>query len=367
MYEIKILFKNILVSGESLKIGCLYAIALFLTSFLSAIINIHFSNSMNKLTFRIKTVIIHVIYNKVQTNSLLEINKQNTKIGLFYVFQALLVKLNELNKYSIGQVVNYMSIDTDSVVNAFPSFHAFWSLPLQICISLYLLYSQIGLSFLVGVVFILILIPINKVISDYIGKVQSKLMFFKDLRVKLMTEFLYGIRVIKFYSWEAYFLKRINEIREKELQQLKAKKYLDAGCVYFWACTPILMSVATFTTYVLVGNTLSPSKVFTSLALFNMLINPLNSFPWVINGLVQAWVSLKRIQEFLGLENLSWLTYYSFNELSVISINPGLCIDIRDAQFYWKKSDNATNGSLESLPKIVLDQINIKVKRGKSC
>lgn len=258
-----------------------------------------------------------------------------------------------------------MSIDTDSVVNAFPSFHSFWSLPLQICISLYLLYSQIGLSFLVGVVFILVLIPINKVISDYIGKVQTKLMLFKDLRVKLMTEFLHGIRVIKFYSWEAYFLKRINEIREEELQQLKAKKYLDAGCVYFWACTPILMSVATFTTYVLVGNTLSPSKVFTSLALFNMLINPLNSFPWVINGLVQAWVSLKRIQEFLGLENLNWLTYYSFNELSVISINPGLCIDIRDSQFYWKKGAAATAVGLEASPKIVLDQINIKVKRGK--
>ena len=102
-----------------------------------------------------------------------------------FIFKAVLVKLNELNKYSIGQVVNYMSIDTDSVVNAFPSFHSFWSLPLQICISLYLLYSQIGISFLVGVVFILVLIPINKVISDYIGKVQTKLMFFKDLRVKV--------------------------------------------------------------------------------------------------------------------------------------------------------------------------------------
>jgi ATP-binding cassette subfamily C (CFTR/MRP) protein 10 len=179
-----------------------------------------------------------------------------------------------------------------------------------------------------------------------------------------MTEFLYGIRVIKFYSWESYFINRINEIREKELEQLKAKKYLDAGCVYFWACTPILMSVATFTTYILIGNMLSPSKVFTSLALFNMLINPLNSFPWVINGLIQAWVSLKRIQEFLNLENLNWLTYYSFNELSVISINPGLCIDIRNSQFYWKKSVDSNAGNLDPLPKIVLHQINLKVKRG---
>ncbi len=86
-------------------------------------------------------------------------------------------------------------------------------------------------------------------------------MIFKDKRVKLMTEFLQGIRIIKFFSWEKYFLFRINELREKELSQIKAKKYLDAGCVYFWATTPILMSVFTFITYVLLGNKLTPAKV----------------------------------------------------------------------------------------------------------
>lgn len=77
----------------------------------------------------------------------------------------------------------------------------------------------------------------------------------------MMTEFLHGIRVIKFYTWETYFFNKISKIRESELKQLRAKKYLDAFCVYFWACTPILMSVLTFTTYVLLGNQLTPSKV----------------------------------------------------------------------------------------------------------
>lgn len=83
-----------------------------------------------------------------------------------------------------------------------------------------------------------------------------------------MTEFLEGIRVIKFYSWERYFLNRIDRVREKELSQLRTKKYLDAGCVYFWATTPILMSVFTFATYVYVGNKLTPSKV--SARLYNI-------------------------------------------------------------------------------------------------
>jgi ATP-binding cassette, subfamily C (CFTR/MRP), member 10 len=108
----------------NLKDGCYYAIALFLTTLIGSIINIHFTNSLNKLCLRIKTALITLIYRK-----------------------AVVVRLDQLNKYSTGQIVNYMSIDTDSVVNAFPSFHSFWSLPFQICITLYLLYSQIGISF----------------------------------------------------------------------------------------------------------------------------------------------------------------------------------------------------------------------------
>jgi hypothetical protein len=41
--------------------------------------------------------------------------------------------------------------------------------------------------------------------------------------------------------------------------------------------------------------------VFTSLALFNVLIAPLNAFPWVVNGVVEALVSLRRIQTYLLL------------------------------------------------------------------
>ena len=53
------------------------------------------------------------------------------------------------------------------------------------------------------------------------------------------------------------------------------------------------------------------SQVFTSMALFNILISPLNAFPWVINGLMEAWVSTKRIQAFLKLGELDWDKYYS--------------------------------------------------------
>ena len=76
-------------------------------------------------------------------------------------------------------------------------------------------------------------------------------------------------------------LLQIREAREGELQALTVEKYLDALCVYFWAATSILTSIITFTLYALLGYHLTADVVFTSLALFNVLIVPLNGFPWV--------------------------------------------------------------------------------------
>lgn len=102
-------------------------------------------------------------------------------------------------------------------------------------------------------------------------------------------------------------------MRDKELRYLKGRKYLDALCVYFWATTPVLISILTFGTYVLLGNRLTAATVFTSMALLNMLIAPLNAFPWVLNGITEAWVSIKRIQRLVDVSFRKFL--YSWNSL----------------------------------------------------
>lgn len=78
-----------------------------------------------------------------------------------------------------------MSTDTDRVVNFCPSFHAFWSLPFQVGVSLYLLHMQVGLAFLAGLGFAILLIPINKWLASKIGQLSTEMMLQKDSRVKV--------------------------------------------------------------------------------------------------------------------------------------------------------------------------------------
>jgi ABC-type multidrug transport system fused ATPase/permease subunit len=88
--------------------------------------------------------------------------------------------------------------------------------------------------------------------------------------------------------------------RENELKQLAIRKYLDALCVCTWALTTSLFAASTFGLMSWWGQPLSPATVIVCLSLFSILINPLNSLPWVLNGVVEAWVSADRLAAFLS-------------------------------------------------------------------
>ncbi|XP_069682959.1 ATP-binding cassette sub-family C member 10 [Periplaneta americana] len=335
--------------SEALHEGYLYAAGLFAVTLIGALCNTHFSFLMQEVGLKIRGALVTTVYRKTLTLS-------NTV----------------LSKFSIGEIVNFMSTDTDRIVNSCPSFHAFWSIPFQIGVSFYLLYLQVGVAFVAGVAFTIILIPINKFIASKIGELSTKLMSQKDERVKVMAEILRGIRVIKFHVWEDHFIEKIGNLRELELKYLRGRKYLDALCVYFWATTPVLISIFTFVTYVCLGNKLTAATVFTSVALLNMLIGPLNAFPWVLNGLTEAWVSIKRLQRLLELPDMDLANYYTpmpddNSELAVFVKNGSFRygLDAEENQVTETQNKNEESESVQAPIKFLLTNITFTITKGQ--
>lgn len=70
---------------------------------------------------------------------------------------------------------------------------------------------------------------------------QVEQMKFKDSRIKLMSEILGGIKVLKLYAWEASFLQQVEGIRQDELRLLRRAAYLHAISIFTWICTPFLV------------------------------------------------------------------------------------------------------------------------------
>ncbi|BHF60315.1 Multidrug resistance-associated protein 7 [Sparganum proliferum] len=227
-------------------------------------------------------------------------------------------------------------------------------------VALALLYLQLGISCLVGVAFLFILLPINRYVANRIGKYSSDLMYHKDIRVKFISELLLSMTTVKLACLEFPMSQKILGARKFELKALRGQKLLDACCVFLWAACPALLAGFTFATFVALGNELRPAEIFTSLALLNMLITPLNAFPWVINGVMEALVSARRICRLFDLpesqtRELSYITPASANpafeeesqeytvdamtKKELVPPDNSFKLFICAERFYWKTSE----------------------------
>jgi len=235
---------------------------------------------------------------------------------------------------STGQVVNMMSNDTMQL-QRFLQFVGFTSIaPLQIIISLYLIWKQVGNAMWVGVFYMIVLMPINMWVFAVVGKMRRKVLKHSDARVKMMNEILTGIRIIKFYAWERPFGKEVEMVRGKEMDALTKMSYVVAvGFSIVLLSTPIIQPIIVFVTYVNIQDQpLTAATAFTTVALFNLMRFPFAFMPMGLLQFIQSMISLKRLERYLGLPELN---PYVLDEGDS---EPG-SITIQDGSFGWIDPD----------------------------
>uniref|UniRef100_A0A8C6PXB0 ABC-type glutathione-S-conjugate transporter n=1 Tax=Nothobranchius furzeri TaxID=105023 RepID=A0A8C6PXB0_NOTFU len=292
------------------------------------------------LTALLQTLILHRHF---QYCFITGMNVRTALIGAIYR-KALVITNAAKRSSTVGEIVNLMSVDAQRFMDLTTFLNMLWSAPLQIMLALYFLWQNLGPSVLAGVAVMVMLIPLNAFIAMKTRAYQVEQMQYKDERIKLMNEILNGIKVLKLYAWENSFKDRVLAIRQKELNVLRKTAYLGALSTMAWTSAPFLVALTSFAVFVTVDekNILDAEKAFVSLSLFNILRFPLNMLPQVISGLVQASVSLKRIQSFL-----------SHDELDPNSVDRKNSISVVNGKFTWGKEDPP-----------VLHNMNVMVPQG---
>eukprot|EP00743_Colponemidia_sp_Colp-15_P007019 GILK01007575.1.p1 GENE.GILK01007575.1~~GILK01007575.1.p1 ORF type:complete len:1529 (-),score=302.56 GILK01007575.1:186-4727(-) len=218
--------------------------------------------------------------------------------------KALKLSVEERHKRTVGEIVNLMSTDAMKLQELPPYLHTIWSAPFQITVSLIFLYFQVGISTLGGLAVMVCMIPLNTFLARKQRKQQQQVMKAKDERVRLTHETLNSIKMVKYSAWETTASQRIESARNRELAQLRKYMLLSAVSRVTWNGVPIIVSLATFALYTLMGNDLDAATAFTALALFNILRFPLTMLPQVITSLVEASVSIKRVAGFLACNEI---------------------------------------------------------------
>lgn len=184
-----------------------------------------------------------------------------------------------------GRMQNMMSTDAERASNFCFGLIDISSMAFQLVAALIMLYIHMKWTCGVGLALVFAMIPVNQLIANIIRRASTGLMEARDERSLLVTNLVSAIRTIKANQWEKYFSEKIISARMREVKHLKVIKYQDAICVFFWATTSLLMGAATFTVFsVMSTEELTADLVFPTMALFNILLGPINALPWVING-----------------------------------------------------------------------------------
>ena len=125
-------------------------------------------------------------------------------------------------------------------------------------------------------------------------------MKFRDQKMSVVTECLNGIRQIKFSALERQWQDKIGEKRRQELKtQWRVFRY-DVCLIAIWIMGPVMLSAVSLTVYAILTGELSASIAFTTLAILGQIEGTLAIIPELTTDAVDAWVSIKRIEEYLN-------------------------------------------------------------------
>ena len=95
----------------------------------------------------------------------------------------------------MGEIVTLMSVDAQRFMDLTNYLHIIWSGPLQIVLALIFLYVSMGPSIFAGLAVMILLMPVNAVVSIFMRRFHAKMMSKKDKRMKIINEILNGIKV----------------------------------------------------------------------------------------------------------------------------------------------------------------------------
>uniref|UniRef100_A0A674EFY1 Cystic fibrosis transmembrane conductance regulator n=1 Tax=Salmo trutta TaxID=8032 RepID=A0A674EFY1_SALTR len=238
--------------------------------------------------------------------------------------KALCLSSAAMGKTTTGQIVNLLSNDVNKFDEVTIFLHFLWVGPLQAAAVLGLLWVEIGPSCLAGMAVLVILMPTQTMFGRLFSKFRSKTAALTDNRIRTMNEVVSGIRIIKMYAWEKPFSALVNDVRREEISKIMSSSYLRGlNMASFFAASKIIVFI-TFTVYVLLGNTISASRVFVAVSLYSAVrLTVTLFFPSAVEKLSETLISVRRIkvlkciQDAPSLQNLS-LTVKSEQLVAVI-------------------------------------------------
>ncbi|KAK7303090.1 hypothetical protein RJT34_13989 [Clitoria ternatea] len=285
--------------------GYLYAFSIFAGVVFGVLCEAQYFQNVMRVAFRLRSTMVAAVFRK-----------------------SLRLTHEARKQFTVGKITNLMTTDAEALQQVCQSLHTLWSAPLRIVISLVLLYQELGVASLLGALMLVFMFPLQTFIISRMQKLSKEGLQRTDKRIGLMNEILAAMDTVKYYAWESSFQSKVHDIRNDELSWFRKASLLGACNSFLLNSIPVVVTVVSFGLFTLLGGDLTPARAFTSLSLFSVLRFPLFMLPNIITQVVNANVSVKRLEDLLLSEERILLPNPP--------LEPGLpAISIRNGYFSW--------------------------------
>ncbi|KAG4925848.1 hypothetical protein JHK87_051388 [Glycine soja] len=281
------------------------------------------------------------------------VRMQSMLVAMIYA-KGLTLSCQSKEGYSSGEIINLMTVDAERVDELCWHMHAPWICVLKVALAMLILYKSVGVASIAAFAATVIVMLLNLPVASLQEKFQGKIMEFKDKRMKVTSEILKNMKILKLQAWEMKFLSKIFHLRKTEETLLK--KFLVSSatmtCLLFNA--PTFIAVVTFSACFLIGIPLESGKILSALATFEILQMPIYSLPDTISMIAQTKVSFDRITSFLSLDDL---------QTDVVEKLPrgssDIAIELVNGNFSWNLS--SLNTTLKNINLTVFHGMRVAV------
>ncbi|KAF9206079.1 Multidrug resistance-associated protein 1 [Haplosporangium sp. Z 27] len=307
---------------QPVELGIVLSFGMFFSTIASALLEGQFNQLMMNMGIEARTALVSMVYRK-----------------------ALKLSPAARQTQTPGEINNHMSVDAERWSEALPLLPMWGSIPLEICIALWLLYRQLGWAALAGLGTIIAAAPIQAWTAAFFSVAKDQKLEAMDNRIRITNELMSSMKIVKLYGWESSFLSKVAVYRKRELAILRKMGVAFSFMTITFSSLTLLMALVSFSIYAAVGGPggtrgdINSQTIFVSITLFGLLNRPIGMLSHITGETIGLLVATRRIEKYLLEEELSDDQIQRSDSLPSEPSQP--VIFIQDAVFAWDREGPA--------------------------
>ncbi|KAJ6050235.1 hypothetical protein N7444_006951 [Penicillium canescens] len=202
---------------------------------------------------------------------------------------------------SLGKIFNLLRGDVYEVAQRFWEVDSLIDKPLGLVIATVLVWTLFGPSCFLGILAVLVAQAVNALITRALLRWERVRRAATDTRLQITSQFVEAIRHLRWYGWQNHWLQQVMEARQHELN-IRIVTSLWSILIRFVNAfaSGVFPVVALYAYTFLAGHELRIDIIFPALQLFTMLESRLRDIPGLITSLINAFIALGRIEDFMS-------------------------------------------------------------------